>query len=198
MRTWWRLSTADGAAGAAVALLLAGAPAVGARSDQPAPPSLAPDVERALRAEALAGEQGGRPLAVRAATAAATRPPRAEDGVFLPWLEPGTLLGLLHAPRGARDARGEEVPAGHYTLRYAVQPRLKDHVEVSPYRDFALLVPARRDRGGSIRASELMALARPAAGRHPYVLALSPPPGCAGHGLVLPLGPDRACLRLNE
>jgi hypothetical protein len=186
MRTWWRLSTADGAARAAVALLLA------------SPPALAPEVERALVATAVAGEQGGRPVAVRAATAAATRPPRAEDGVSFPWLEPGTLLGLLHAPRGARDARGEEVPAGRYTLRYAVQPRLKDHVEVSAYRDFALLVPARRDRGGSLDASEAAALARPAAGRHPYVLALSPPEGCTGHGLVLPLGPYRACLRLNE
>lgn len=144
--------------------------------------------------------QGGRPVVLWAATTAPTRtaPTPAQDGVSLPWLEPGALLGLLHLPLGARDARGDAVPSGHYTLRYAVQPRLKDHVEVSAHRDFALLVPAARDRGAPLDEAEVMALSRPAPSRHPHVLALSAGEPCPRGAVALRLAARRACLLLNE
>src|SRR5688572_16022710 len=66
----------------------------------------------------------------------------------------GEILGRIRFHDAWRDYRGQEVPAGIYTLRYAVQPLLKDHAGTSRWRDFAIV----GERDG-----------------HPWVMALVPP-----------------------
>ena len=107
-----------------------------------------------------------------------------EPGQSVP-LRTGVRLGEFVVPATWSDFRGQEIVAGRYELRYALQPRLKDHVGLDRIRDFALLVPrsvaAEAPQGASpefwIEASR-----RVAGSRHPAVMALrrwssgGPPP----------------------
>lgn len=101
-----------------------------------------------------------------------------EKNVFFGALPPGALVGLVEWRRAWSDFRGQMVPPGLYTLRYAVQPILKDHAGVSRTRDFLLLSAADSDRGGldAMDPAALIPQSRSVAGRHPAVLALVPAP----------------------
>jgi len=57
----------------------------------------------------------------------------------------GSLIGVIHFPAAAKDFRGQGVKAGYYTLRYELVPEDGNHMGVSQYRDFLLLVPAADD-----------------------------------------------------
>lgn len=94
-------------------------------------------------------------------------------------LRDGTPLGEIELAAPWRDFRGQTIAPGRYGLRYALQPRLKDHVGADAIRDFALLVPP----GGEPPPSDAGAAAWIAASRrasgtaHPAVLALVPAAG---------------------
>lgn len=60
--------------------------------------------------------------------------------------EPGQLMGVIRFPRKAEDFRGQEIPRGVYTLRYALQPEDGNHVGTSDTRDFLLLSPIADDQ----------------------------------------------------
>ena len=67
------------------------------------------------------------------------------DTVFVP-LEPGSLVGVLRFTRKGADFRGQEIPAGLYTLRYANQPVDGNHVGTFATRDFLVMLPASADQ----------------------------------------------------
>jgi hypothetical protein len=91
-------------------------------------------------------------------------------------LRDGTPLGELELRAPWRDFRGQVIAPGRYGLRYALQPRLKDHVGVDALRDFALLVPAvAGPQESQAGATAWLALSRRVSGSaHPAVLALLP------------------------
>jgi hypothetical protein len=90
-------------------------------------------------------------------------------------IEPGALLGVVTFRRRWIDYRNLPVEAGTYTLRYAVQPAIKEHHGVSRYRDFVVLVPASSDPGLELAPPEAIARSEEGARRgHPAVLALFP------------------------
>ena len=60
-------------------------------------------------------------------------------------LEVGQLIGVLRFARKGADFRGQEIPAGVYTLRYGNQPVDGNHVGTFETRDFLLMLPARTD-----------------------------------------------------
>jgi hypothetical protein len=60
----------------------------------------------------------------------------------------GSLVGVIHFPEAAKDFRGQGIKAGYYTLRYELVPQDGNHMGVSQYRDFLLLVPAAKDTDG--------------------------------------------------
>jgi hypothetical protein len=60
----------------------------------------------------------------------------------------GSLVGVIHFPEATKDFRGQAVKAGYYTLRYELVPQDGNHMGVSQYRDFLLLVPAAKDTDG--------------------------------------------------
>lgn len=160
----------------------------------------------ALAAEARVGSAGAlpeaaAPAAVRAAVAAdgirvvvgdatladlwlapkiaqeESGPPK--PGVVLPGYPEGSLFGVLRLADRWTDFKGKAIAAGTYTLRYSVQPADGNHMGVSEYRDFLLLVPASSDPGtpavGDRKA--LYALSDKATGtNHPAVLSIVPPP----------------------
>jgi len=91
-----------------------------------------------------------------------------------------TLVGVLHFTKAGSDFRGQQVPAGFYTLRYALIPNDGNHLGVSPNRDFLLLVPAASDSdpGATFKFDQLVEMSRRATGtRHPGPLSLVPPAG---------------------
>lgn len=69
--------------------------------------------------------------------------------IFYPLL-PGGLIGVLKVSRPCVDFREQELPAGVYTLRYALQPDLDVHHESHESRDFLLLVPAAEDKSPDV------------------------------------------------
>lgn len=92
-------------------------------------------------------------------------------------LAPGTLVGVLHFPNADHDYRGQAVKAGYYTLRYDLVPQDGNHMGVSDYRDFLLLVPAAQDTDPqqTLRFNDVVKLSREAVSTgHPAVLLMDP------------------------
>jgi hypothetical protein len=97
-------------------------------------------------------------------------------------LAESTLLGVLHFGQASSDYHGQPVPAGFYTLRYALMPNDGNHLGVAPSRDFLLLIPASADPGPEtvLKFQDLVALSRQVSGtKHPAPLSLVPDEGGA-------------------
>lgn len=88
----------------------------------------------------------------------------------------GTLVGAIEFPEKFTDFRKQELAAGVYTLRFAVQPDIGDHTDTSPHPDFCLLSPADEDKDAEpIEKKSLVELSSKVnEGRHPAVLLLWP------------------------
>ncbi|TAM81064.1 MAG: hypothetical protein EPN47_14395 [Acidobacteria bacterium] len=74
--------------------------------------------------------------------------PDAASNVLYGKIAQGSLVGVIHFPDAAKDFRGQGIKAGYYTLRYELVPEDGNHMGVSQYRDFLLLVPAAKDTDG--------------------------------------------------
>lgn len=90
----------------------------------------------------------------------------------------GTLVGAIRLARPWCDFRGNEAPAGDYTLRIAVQPESKDHEGTAPYRDFCILVPAVEDTKPDVLSLKTLVKmsGKATGGTHPVVMMLVPHP----------------------
>jgi hypothetical protein len=113
--------------------------------------------------------------AIRARTSAPAQNGERTERAFYSSIARDEILARIRFHVAWRDARGQEVPPGTYTLRYAVQPLLKDHAGTSRWRDFAI-IGDRRDG-------------------HPWVMALAPPEEA---DLVLELGGLRVGILLSS
>ncbi|MFO0852262.1 MAG: hypothetical protein U0871_27415 [Gemmataceae bacterium] len=109
----------------------------------------------------------------------------------------GTLLGAVRFARAFVDYRKQTVPAGVYTLRFAVQPEVGDHLGTTPHPEFALLGPADKDRSpdpvepkGLIKMSSGVT-----GGDHPSVMLLWPHRG-AGKPAIADREPGARVLAL--
>jgi hypothetical protein len=86
----------------------------------------------------------------------------------------GTLVGAIRFPRKAEDFRGQDIPAGVYTLRYANQPVDGNHVGTFETRDFLLMLPASADQSPKpiAEADLFKASAQSAGSSHPAIMPL--------------------------
>ena len=120
------------------------------------------------------------------------KPPAAkssEDGVSLPAMPMGALLGVIRFDGKGADRRGQTIKAGVYTLRYGIMPINGDHQGAAPQRDFLLMTPAAEDQdlNSTPNFDALVAMSRKASGTpHPAVLSLwkadSDTPGLSKQG----------------
>ena len=149
-----------------------------------APPEvLAPALLEAIDASGVRIDRGGsslatfwlrRKLPLPAASPGPSSPVLA-DRVLFRSVPAAALLGVVAFDRPWLDYRNAELPAGVYTMRYAVQPAMKEHRDVSVYRDFAILTPVALDRDLNRDPAEILASSIRAFGRgHPAVLAIFP------------------------
>jgi hypothetical protein len=118
---------------------------------------------------------------LRKAVPAAGKHSGPKGPICYPVLSEGELLGAFRFPSGGRDYRDQSIAAGVYTMRYGLQPVNGDHLGVSLFRDFALLVPAAKDTSvDPLPRKKVEEQSAEAAGTsHPAVFMLVPPPADA-------------------
>jgi hypothetical protein len=99
-----------------------------------------------------------------------------KNGLTYREIPEGTLVGALEFPAQFTDYRKQALPAGIYTLRFAIQPDIGDHTGTAPHPEFCLLCPADEDKTtGEIEKKKLIELSSKVnEGRHPAVLLLWP------------------------
>ncbi len=153
---------------------------------QPAPVALAEPVRGVLAATGYrVVNEKGKPFAefwLRKGTPASEPPSGAKGTVQFPILAEGELLGAIRYPGEGQDYHDQPIPPGVYTIRYGLQPENGAHLGVSPFRDYALLLPAAKDRDTAVIATKTRlqeASAEASGTTHPSVLMLLAPPGPA-------------------
>lgn len=111
---------------------------------------------------------------LRKSIPSSAKPAGQKGTIQFPFLVEGELLGACQFATEGRDYRDQEIPKGAYTLRYGLQPVNGDHLGVSPFRDYALLLPAAKDNSLDLPPrKQLEERSAEAAGTsHPAVLML--------------------------
>lgn len=86
----------------------------------------------------------------------------------------GELFGVIRYKSKGTDFRGQEIPSGVYTVRYALQPEDGNHIGTSDTRDFLLLLPIEADTSAApVAKEELFKHSAEVVGTpHPAMLAL--------------------------
>jgi hypothetical protein len=107
---------------------------------------------------------------------------------------PGALVGVALFGEPWLDYRDRRIEPGWYTMRYLLQPSMKEHRGTTMYRDFLVLTPIDRDREPIVDPADLVrASAAAASAGHPLVMALFPVtaegslPAIAVNGLGQPM-----------
>jgi hypothetical protein len=117
---------------------------------QSPPESIAGEVRSALsdRGYRVQDEQGNTivDLWLRKAVPSSAKPAGPKGAVQFPFLADGELVGALQFAKEGHDYRDQPIAKGVYTMRYGLQPVNGDHLGVSTYRDYSLLVPAAKDQ----------------------------------------------------
>ena len=175
--------------------LLAASAALAQYKSEPAgapPAELAPAISQALEQQGtkIVGSNGAVFCEVWFRTSLPSGAKSSEEGVTLPMIPHGVLVGAIRFPGAGADRRGQPIKPGVYTLRYSLQPVNGDHLGVSPQRDFLVMVPASEDKDANAMPNydALMVMSRKASGtRHPAVLSMwaagaSDPAGFAKQG----------------
>jgi len=145
---------------------------------EPPPSTLSAAVRDVLSGEGYrVVDDQGNPYAevwLRKAVPVAEKPGGAKGAIQFPFLTEGQLLGALRFASEGHDYRDQTIAKGVYTVRYGIQPVNGDHLGVSPFRDYALLLPAAKDTSTDDLAKKPMEerSAESAGTSHPAVLML--------------------------
>ncbi|MCU0703369.1 MAG: hypothetical protein MUF18_05195 [Fimbriiglobus sp.] len=123
-----------------------------------------------------------------------------KNGLTYREIPEGTLLGVVKFEKAFTDFRKQEIPAGVYTLRLAVQPDTGDHTDTAPHQDFALLLPAASDTtADAIEVQQAVKLSLKATGGdHPAVMLLYPHHGKEEKAEVVTQKEGPRCVRLRR
>jgi hypothetical protein len=83
---------------------------------------------------------------LRKAIPCTDKPTGPKGAIQFPFLADGEFLGALQFAAEGHDYRDQPIAKGAYTIRYGLQPVNGDHLGVSTYRDYSLLLPASKDQ----------------------------------------------------
>jgi hypothetical protein len=123
---------------------------------QTPPSSVAPEVQSALSGQGLRIQDGqGRnwvDIWLRKATPGLEKPSGPKGAIQFPFLADGEMLGVLEFATEGHDYRDQPIAKGVYTMRYGLQPVNGDHLGVSTYRDYVLLLPVAKDKSLALPA----------------------------------------------
>jgi hypothetical protein len=155
-------------------------PAFTAKVEKLDPPAVAEPVRKLLAEEALVVlRENGEPVMrvwFRAEIPAKATPEQVKNGLTYREIPEGELVGVIQFPSQFTDYRRQDIPAGTYTLRFAVQPDIGDHTGTTPHPEFCLMCPAEKDKSAErIEKKKLIELSSEVNdGKHPAVLLLFP------------------------
>lgn len=114
------------------------------------PASVSPEILQAIDGQQAFRIQDGQGdfarIWLRKATPGSDKPSGPKGVIQFPFLADGELLGVLEFAKEGHDYRDQAVAKGVYTMRYGLQPVNGDHLGVSTYRDYILLLPASKDK----------------------------------------------------
>jgi hypothetical protein len=160
--------------------VVAAQPAFTAKVEKVEPPQkLAEPVRKLLDEQALVVRHGDEVVMrvwFRTEIPAKANEDQIKNGISYREIPEGTLVGAIEFPATFTDYRKQELPAGVYTLRFAVQPDIGDHTGTTPHPEFCLICPADEDRTtDDVEKKKLIELSSKVnEGRHPAVLLLWP------------------------
>ena len=105
---------------------------------------------------------------------AKAKPAGPDGAVQFPFLNEGELLGVVRFLQEVHDHREQSILPGFYTIRFGLHPINGDHLGVSPFRDYGLLLPAEKDdKPAPPDRKALESLSAEASGtNHPAVMLL--------------------------
>lgn len=155
-------------------------PAFSAKLEKvPIPTSLSEPIRKLMGEQALVVREGSDTIMTlwfRTEIPVKATAEQMQNGITYREIPEGTLIGALEFPKPFTDFRKQELPAGVYTLRFAVQPDIGDHTGTSPHPEFCLLSAASEDKSEEpIEKKKLIELSSKVNdGRHPAVLLLWP------------------------
>ena len=175
-----RLSTPTGIAlVACVTTAFAGDPNLKPIEEAP-PEEVSTPVRESLGSQGfriLSGEKVVMELWLRSEIPAKEQSGGGDLGVSFGIVPRGTLIGVVHFPEEWADYKNNAIGAGAYTLRYGIQPADGNHMGVSQYRDFVLLLPAASDTEveTALGPDELVMQSFASTGKpHPGIMGLFP------------------------
>jgi hypothetical protein len=143
------------------------------------PAAVAEPIRKLLDETAFVVTDGGKPkLTVwfRSEIPSKATPEQVKNGLTYRELPEGIILGVVQLDSAFVDFRKQEIPAGVYTLRLAVQPDTGDHTGTAPFQDFAVLSKVADDtKADDVELKALVALSRKVLeSDHPSVMLLFP------------------------
>ncbi len=122
-----------------------------------------------------------------------------KNGLTYREIPEGTLISVVRFEKAFVDYRKQQIAAGTYTLRIAVQPDTGDHRDTAPHGDFVLLTPAADDK--TLEPPELKDLVKRSlkstGGDHPGVMLLYPHFGKDAEAKVVAKGNGVHCLQVK-
>lgn len=106
-------------------------------------------------------------------------------GIRFDTIPEGALIAVVEFPDQGSDFREQDIPAGLYTMRYALNPEDGNHMGVAPSRDFAVLTPAEGDTepGKNYSYDGLVELTKKVGNPHPTIARIVLPEGSDGPNL---------------
>jgi hypothetical protein len=117
---------------------------------EPPPASIVGELRSAMDGQGFRiQDDQGRTFAdiwLRKSVPSSEKPGAPKGAVQFPFLADGELIGLLQFATEGHDYRDQPIAKGAYTMRYGLQPVNGDHLGVSTYRDYSLLLPASKDQ----------------------------------------------------
>jgi hypothetical protein len=144
-----------------------------------APDAMAEPIRKLLDEQALVvrdGETEVMTVWFRTEIPAKATAEQVKNGLTYREIPEGELVGAVRFPAKFTDYRKQEIAAGVYTLRFAVQPDIGDHTGTAPHPEFCLMCQAEKDRGAAPlekkKLIEVSSLVNE--GRHPAVLLMWP------------------------
>lgn len=171
-------------------------------TDRPPPKELDPSLQKLLQPKAIQLLEGDQPafefwlvkelpLASKPASLA-----KALDAV-----KQATFLGAVSVPKARRDYRDDEIAAGVYTMRLALQPQDGNHLGSAEFPYFAALTPAKLDTkpdGVTDYKALVKVSSKETSTDHPVILSLRPANAEAGDSpqLVEP-APEHKSVRVK-
>lgn len=155
-------------------------PKLSAKVEKVTPPdALAEPIRKQLDEQALVVRDGDAELMTvwfRSVIPMKATAEQVKNGLTYREIPEGELVGAVRFPAKFTDYRKQEIAAGTYTLRFAIQPDIGDHTGTSPHPDFCLMCNAKDDTSAdAIEKKKLIEVSSLVnEGRHPAVLLLWP------------------------